>query len=247
MGIEAFWPVQEVAWLKTIGPGTFERNIYINFPAGAGKTLAYVLTIMQMLCTGTIRCLQALVVLSTRDLEAFDVFAPMGDFLVGSAVGQSSMAEEVFSLVRQSKQEFYLTIDEEYLQMEPQTKIEILMAIFGRLRDHINMTNDFSLKYLHYRVIHAPNRTFREDFQPWLTAVIQRTHSMGQFISTGKCCFSPKSPFDSHTHNNNYKETTQRRRSLYYFFFPPPPPHAPSLLPNCPPPTVSPPMRPRAD
>jgi hypothetical protein len=144
MGIEALCPVQEAAWLETIGLGTFERNICINFPTGAGKTLAYVLPIMQ-----------ALVVLHTRDLawqvkEAFDVIAPVVDFLVGSAVGKSSIAEEVFSLVRQSKQELYSTIDEEYVQMEPQTKIEILVAISGRLRDHINMTNDFSLKHLHY-------------------------------------------------------------------------------------------------
>lgn len=177
MGIEALCLVQEAAWLEIIGLGTFERNICINFPTGAGKTLVYVLPIMQ-----------ALVVLPTRDLawqvkEAFDVIAPVVDFLVGSAVGKSSRAEEVFSLVRQSKQELYSTIDEEYVQMEPQTKIEILVAISGRLRDHINMTNDFSLKQLHYRVIHAPNRMFRKDFQPWLTAVIQRTHSMAQVHS----------------------------------------------------------------
>jgi hypothetical protein len=67
------------------------------------------------------------------------------------------------------------------------------------------------------------------------------------FILTAERCFSPKSPFGSHAHNNDSKETAQRRRSLYYFFFPPRPSLSSSLLPNCPPPTVSPPMRPRAD
>jgi hypothetical protein len=67
------------------------------------------------------------------------------------------------------------------------------------------------------------------------------------FILTAERCFSPKSPFGSHAHNNDSKETAQRRRSLYYFFFPLRPSLSSSILPNCPPPTVSPPMRPRAN
>jgi hypothetical protein len=67
------------------------------------------------------------------------------------------------------------------------------------------------------------------------------------FILTVERCFSPKSPFGSHAHNNDCKETAQRQQSLYYFFFCPCPSLSSSLLPNCPPPTVSPPMRPRAD
>uniref|UniRef100_J3KVD8 Uncharacterized protein n=1 Tax=Oryza brachyantha TaxID=4533 RepID=J3KVD8_ORYBR len=30
MGIESFFPVQVAAWLETIGPGAFERNICVN-------------------------------------------------------------------------------------------------------------------------------------------------------------------------------------------------------------------------
>lgn len=71
---------------------------------------------------------------------------------VGSAVGQSSIADEVSRLVQKPKQEFYPTIDEEYVQMEPQTKIDILVATPGRLMDHINMTNGFSLEHLQYLV-----------------------------------------------------------------------------------------------
>lgn len=55
----------------------------------------------------------------------FDAIAPVVGLSVVSAVGQSSTADEVFSLVRKSKQEFYPTIGEEYVQMEPQAKVEI--------------------------------------------------------------------------------------------------------------------------
>jgi ATP-dependent RNA helicase DDX51/DBP6 len=71
---------------------------------------------------------------------------------VGSAVGQSSLADEVSNLVRKPKQELYPTIDEEYVKMEPQTKVDILVATPGRLMDHINMTNGFSLEHLQYLV-----------------------------------------------------------------------------------------------
>ena len=68
MGIETFFPVQEAAWLETIGPGAFERDICINSPTGSGKTLAYALPIVQILSARKVRCLRALVVLPTRDL-----------------------------------------------------------------------------------------------------------------------------------------------------------------------------------
>lgn len=63
MGIESFFPVQEAAWVETIG---------------SGKILAYALPIVQILSTRTVRCLRALVVLPTQDLalqvDAFSTY-----------------------------------------------------------------------------------------------------------------------------------------------------------------------------
>jgi superfamily II DNA/RNA helicase len=42
--------------------------------------------------------------------------------------------------------------DEEYVEMEPQTQVDILAATPGRLMDHINMTKGFSLEHLQYLV-----------------------------------------------------------------------------------------------
>jgi ATP-dependent RNA helicase DDX51/DBP6 len=80
--------------------------------------------------------------------EVFDSITPAVGLSVGSAVGQSSIADEISSLVRKPKQELYPTIDEEFVQMEPQTKVDILIATPGRLMDHINMTKGFSLEHL---------------------------------------------------------------------------------------------------
>ncbi|KAL5213310.1 hypothetical protein ABZP36_024157 [Zizania latifolia] len=108
-----------------------------------------------MISTQKVRCLCALVVLPTRDLalqvkEVFDGIAPVVGLSVGSAIGQSSVADEVSDLIKKSKQGIYPTLDEEYIQMEPQTKVDILVATPGRSMDHINMTKGFSLEHLQY-------------------------------------------------------------------------------------------------
>uniref|UniRef100_A0A0D9YZM4 RNA helicase n=1 Tax=Oryza glumipatula TaxID=40148 RepID=A0A0D9YZM4_9ORYZ len=185
MGIESFFPVQVAAWLETIGPGAFERDICINSPTGSGKTLAYALPIVQMLATRKVRCLRALVVLPTRDLalqvkEVFDAIAPVVGLSVGSAVGQSSIADEVSNLIEKSKQGLFPSLDEEYIQMEPQTKVDILVATPGRLMDHISMTKGFSLEHLQYLVVDETDRMLREAYQSWLPTVIQLTRSSDQ-------------------------------------------------------------------
>jgi hypothetical protein len=84
--------------------------------------------------------------------EVFDAIAPAVGLSVASAVGQSSIADEISVLIRKSKQGLYPTLDEEFVEMEPQTQVDILVATPGRLMDHINMTKGFSLEHLQYLV-----------------------------------------------------------------------------------------------
>ncbi|OAY69345.1 DEAD-box ATP-dependent RNA helicase 1 [Ananas comosus] len=170
MNIESLFPVQVAVWQETIGPGAFERDICVNSPTGSGKTLSYALPIVQALASRKIRCLRALVVLPTRDLalqvkEVFDAIAPAVGLRVGSAVGQTSIADEISELIQRPNLEIHATLDPEYIQMEPQTSVDILVATPGRLMDHINMTKD---------------RLLREAYQSWLPTVIQLTCSTDQ-------------------------------------------------------------------
>jgi ATP-dependent RNA helicase DDX51/DBP6 len=84
--------------------------------------------------------------------EVFDAIAPAVGLSVASAVGQSCIADEISVLIRRSKQGLYPTLDEEFVEMEPQTQVDILVATPGRLMDHINMTKGFSLEHLQYLV-----------------------------------------------------------------------------------------------
>jgi len=157
MEISELFSVQVALWQETIGPGNFERDLCINSPTGSGKTLAYALPIVQkLLPTSTVKCLRALVVVPTRDLalqvkQVFDAIAlPLG-LRVGLAVGQSSVADEISSLI-------YLPGEEEGVDpgfLSPfwfQSKVDILVATPGRLVDHVNLSRGFTLKHLHYLV-----------------------------------------------------------------------------------------------
>lgn len=75
-GIEALFPVQVAVWNQALGPGGCERDLCVCSPTGSGKTLCYVLPIVQMLSTRVLRRLRALVVLPTRDLaiQVFTIF-----------------------------------------------------------------------------------------------------------------------------------------------------------------------------
>jgi len=157
MEISKLFPVQVALWQEIVGLGDFERDLCVNSPTGSGKTLAYALPIVQKLLPASrVKYLRALVVVPTRDLalqvkQVFDAIAlPLG-LCVGLAVGQSSVTDEISSLV-------HLPGDDEDSDLgffSPfcyQSKVDILVATPGRLVDHVHLSRGFTLKHLYYLV-----------------------------------------------------------------------------------------------
>ncbi|CAH9144664.1 unnamed protein product [Cuscuta epithymum] len=180
MGITSLFPSQVAAWQETIGPGSFERDLCINSPTGSGKTIAYALPIVQMLSNRAVRCLRALVVLPTRDLalqvkEVFEALAPAVNLRVGSAVGQSSIDDEISQLIKKPKFDVGMCYDQEDFSQELQSAVDILVATPGRLMDHINNTKGFTLEHLCYLVVDETDRLLREAYQSWLPTVLHLT------------------------------------------------------------------------
>ncbi|TKY59829.1 DEAD-box ATP-dependent RNA helicase 1 [Spatholobus suberectus] len=110
--------------------------------------------------------------------------SPLG-LRVGLAVGQSSVANEISSLV-------YLPGEEDDLAPDPgsldrfwfQSKVDILVATPGRLVDYVNMDRGVTLEHLRYlvssrvlEVVDEADRLLREDYQSWLPTVLKLTKS----------------------------------------------------------------------
>ncbi|CAN1249211.1 DEAD-box ATP-dependent RNA helicase 1 [Linum perenne] len=182
-GFSSIFPVQVSVWQETVGPGAFERDLCINSPTGSGKTLAYALPIVQALSTRTVKCLRALVVLPTRDLafqvkEVFAAIAPAVGLSVGLAVGQSSVADEISSLIKRHKLEAGISYDPDDLPLELQSSVDILVATPGRLVDHITSAKGFTLEHLCYLVVDETDRMLREAYQSWLPTVLSLSRSV---------------------------------------------------------------------
>ncbi|KAL9236020.1 hypothetical protein vseg_010734 [Gypsophila vaccaria] len=196
MGFSSLFPVQVAVWQETVGPGAFQRDLCIDSPTGSGKTLAYALPIMQMLATHSVKCLRALVVLPTRDLavqvkDVIAALAPTMGLTVGLAVGQSSMADEISTLIKRPKYEAGFCYDPEDCAINMQSAVDILVATPGRLMDHINTTKGFTLEHLRYLVVDETDRLLREAYQSWLPSVLKLVQS-----SDGVSA-SPVNPFST--------------------------------------------------
>ncbi|KAL7131125.1 hypothetical protein ABFS83_13G178000 [Erythranthe nasuta] len=90
MGYTYLLPAQLAVWKETAGYFSFQRDLYLDFPPGSGKTLAYVLPILHRLSTRKCNRIQAIVVLPNHELalqvkNIFDNLAPAVGLSVGLA------------------------------------------------------------------------------------------------------------------------------------------------------------------
>ena len=87
--------------------------------------------------------------------KVFDAIATEVGLKVGSAVGQSSIEEEIAVLVKKPKLGVGISFDPEDILEEIQVSVDILVATPGRLMDHIKTTKGFNLRHLCYLVFHS--------------------------------------------------------------------------------------------
>ncbi|KAL7279029.1 hypothetical protein ACG7TL_006862 [Trametes sanguinea] len=140
--------------------------------AGSGKTLAYVLPIVEVLSSRVVTRLRALVVLPTRDLvvqvrETFEAVAKGRGLKIGTATGQHSFAHEQAQLVAERHADL----------SGGSSKVDILICTPGRLIDHLNGTPNFSLQHLRFLVIDEADRLLAQSFQDWLAQVLAATRA----------------------------------------------------------------------
>ncbi|TNY17171.1 P-loop containing nucleoside triphosphate hydrolase protein [Rhodotorula diobovata] len=178
MGVEEWFAVQ-TAVLPLLLPASATppalyspfnppRDVCVSAPTGSGKTLSYVVPIVETLQHRVVTRLRALVLLPTRDLvgqvrETFESYLKGTGLKVGVATGQHSFAHEQNVLVGES-----VAAD----CQGGSSQVDILIATPGRLIDHLKATRGFSLQHLRFLVVDEADRLLTQSFHDWLPTVL---------------------------------------------------------------------------
>ncbi|KAK3717693.1 hypothetical protein QZH41_017396 [Actinostola sp. cb2023] len=173
LNIKSLFPVQKAvipAVLDSIHQdslfcvgGDRPSDICVSAPTGSGKTLSYVIPIVQTLANQPVCLLQALVLVPTKDLacqvkQVFEAFVEGTNLRVGLACGNKALAKEQESLIGQG--------------YGSSSRINILVATPGRLVDHLSSTSHFTLQHLRYLVIDEADRLLDQSYHDWLNRVL---------------------------------------------------------------------------
>ncbi|NXV83056.1 DDX51 helicase, partial [Atlantisia rogersi] len=149
-----------------VGQGGYRpRDICVSAPTGSGKTLSFVIPIVQVLIDRVVCHVRALVVLPTKELaqqvsKVFNIYTDGTGLKVVLITGQKSFAKEQEMLV-QKKVTGYCSL------------ADIIVATPGRLTDHINQTPGFSLTELRFLVIDEADRMIDDMHQNCLNQIVR--------------------------------------------------------------------------
>ncbi|KAF0697798.1 Aste57867_11541 [Aphanomyces stellatus] len=157
IGIHSFFPIQHVTIPKIMATG-YTKDLCINAPTGSGKTMVYVLPIVQRLVTRVVRRLRAVVIVPSRDLvvqvkKVFDSLIAGTPLTCGVAMGQSNFTTEQHHLV----------------DAHGNSLVDILIATPGRLVDHLEQTPRFTLQHVQFVVVDEADRLLNQSYQDWIT------------------------------------------------------------------------------
>jgi ATP-dependent RNA helicase DDX51/DBP6 len=167
-GIANFFPVQRQVIPRLLPPkkGDLFRpsDVCVSAPTGSGKTLAFVLPIVQALRNRVVTRIRALVILPVQDLatqvyRVFQIYAADSGLKVKLLTPQRSFAQEQNELVRRG------------IVGDLHSLTDIIVTTPGRLVDHIQNTEGFSLEHLRYLVIDEADRVMEDIQNDWLTHV----------------------------------------------------------------------------
>ncbi|BES92167.1 ATP-dependent RNA helicase [Nesidiocoris tenuis] len=173
-GVKYLFPVQAevIPWLvrrncsgKLHKPGcTAPRDLCVSAPTGSGKTLTYVLPIVNSLKDRLVPKLRALIVVPVQELalQVVDVFRKyiQGTKLrvEASTGGKTDLKAEQWKLVRRVG-----GLGEAY-----ESKIDILVTTPGRLVEHLTHTKGFDVSNLKYLILDEADRIMENVQDDWM-------------------------------------------------------------------------------
>lgn len=137
----------------------YRKDVLVSAPTGSGKTLTYVLPILQTLQGRRITRLRALVIVPTREL------VQQVQFTFETLSSKLGLKIESLSATRPFAAEQNLLIND--YEPSATSKVDILICTPGRLVDHLKLTAKFSLADLRFLVIDEGDRLLNQSFQAW--------------------------------------------------------------------------------
>ncbi|KAJ0061304.1 hypothetical protein NL108_014824, partial [Boleophthalmus pectinirostris] len=153
-----------------VGPGGHRpRDICVSAPTGSGKTLTFVLPVIQQVLMQRVVCeVRALAVLPTKELaqqvwKVFSTYAEGTQLKVAMVTGHKSLAAEQASL-------------SEVRGNQRRSLADIVVATPGRLVDHINKNSSLCLEHLRFLIIDEADRMIDSMHQSWLSQVVKAVY-----------------------------------------------------------------------
>lgn len=174
--ISFFFPVQRlvIPWLIKSERFKFFRpnDICVSAPTGSGKTLSFVLPIVQSLMTRVVPRVRALIILPVQELatqvyKVFLSYCESSNLKVRLVSGQKSFTHEQSELVKMGNVGTFHSL------------ADILVATPGRIVDHLQKTEGLDLTHLRYLVIDEADRVMEDVQNDWLTHVENAVYATG--------------------------------------------------------------------
>ena len=157
----------------------FPRDICASAATGSGKTLAYALPVVQNLMTRKFVRLRALVILPSQELcaQVYKVFCRLGrktSLLIAVASGQNAFSLEQEMLVEgiRRKVDFTEALEKKKKHSYGSSKIDILVCTPGRLLEHLEQTDGFTLQHLQYLILDEADRLLSNAYHHWVRGLL---------------------------------------------------------------------------
>jgi ATP-dependent RNA helicase DDX51/DBP6 len=159
-GITGFFPIQNTVLPHLLNYPRVQGDVCVASPTGSGKTLLYVIPVVQSLENRIVPRLRAVIVLPTKELvfqakDTFQKFVSATNLKLASCCGSVPFANEQNAMIEDGR-----------------LKIDILITTPGRLMDHINGTAGFTMEHVKFLVIDEADRLLNQSYQNWIPKVM---------------------------------------------------------------------------
>lgn len=203
-GIDSFFPVQRLVIPQLLRNNARlcvqPRDMCVSAPTGSGKTIAYAVPILQSLKNRSTVRLRALLLLPSRELatQVYNVFCRLSrgsNLSIAVCTGQTPLEDEqrlimgaCYNGSKGGRHGSYSCVDSDALFSNRNlyfkgpsslgiSAVDILICTPGRLLDHIQYTEGFTLQHLRFLVLDEADRLLGNAYHSWVRTLVQSAHN----------------------------------------------------------------------